>query len=674
MRGHATRSAVAVLAAVAAGCTGGSGGGGGAGGAAATGTRLERFPSGGALETYIEDVAIAEMKANVSGWAYRYPTILDASGPTFMPAPGMAAPSGGRTGGGGSAAFSTTNVQVPGVDEPDFVKNDGGHFYDLVADSLVIVDAVPADRMQVAGKAAIEGTPLSLLLHGDTAVVFSIAPAPAGMERPAPGGVPYPIYATPDVAMIAPCLPGGGCGGYVTPVVKLTVFDVSQRSAPAARREVYIEGSYVAARLAGGKLHLVTSARPPGPELEYWTNASVPPTQADIDALIAENERRIRAATLEDWTPRVLDRAAGATGATPRLALAADRCFKPAIVDGRTILAVSTFDLDAGGAPACAGIVAEAGEVYASASSLYVASYAWDYWWSFGVGSEPTDETRVHAFAIGGPTGPEYVGSGRVPGRVLDQFAMDEHAGYLRVATTTEASFQSGAPRRNHLFVLDAKSLETVGSIRDLAPDERIFSTRFLGEKGYIVTFEQIDPLFALDLADPRRPRVMGELKVEGVSTYLHPVGADHLLAIGNAIQNNRVVGLDLSVFDVSDLASPVLAHRRTLAGAYSQAQHEHKAFGYYEATRTLAVPLSDWQSSPPFAGVEVYDVSLASGFTLRGKIDHTDLATRLGWSYAPEVVRTAVIGGVLYSISNAGIKANDILDPATEHGGVVVQ
>ncbi len=642
---------------------------------------LKPFQSEPEIEKYIEDAAIREMELMVDGWAYQYPpgggggpVIMRTAGPAVMAA---SAPGAGGAGGGSSApAFSTTNNQVGGVDEPDFVKNDGEFIYKLVNQSLVIVDAWPADQIQEVGRATVEGWPSHIFLRGDRVIVISMAPPPVGMERP-DVTPPYPVYMS-RMACIAPCDPNfGGCGGsYVPPVVKLTVYDVSQRSAPAVIRETYFEGGYVDARLAGGKLHVVTTAKPPGPVLKYWQDWSIQPTQADLDAIKAENRVTIEAATLAEWLPREFDRA---TAQTPSLALGATSTFKPEVAEGRNILTLTTMDLDVTVSPANVGIVAETGEIYATASSLYVASHLWDYWWSYGVGTEPPDASMIHKFALGSDAGPQYVGTGQVDGRVLNQFAMDEWNGFVRVATTTEATATNGNPRLNHLFIMGqietgVKKLTTVGSIRDLAPNERIYATRFVGERGFIVTFRQVDPLFALDLKDPLNPRVMGELKCDGFSTYLHPVGTDHLLAIGNAADpvSGMVTGLELTVFNVSDMANPALDWRTTLAGAYSQSLYEHKAFNYFEPQTTLAIPLSDWQSG--FSGLEVYDVTVVTGFNLRGRVDHGDLAAQLGWGWQPEVSRSIIIGNAIYSVSDVGIKANEVQNPTTELGAVVIQ
>jgi beta propeller domain-containing protein len=212
--------------------------------------------------------------------------------------------------------------------------------------------------------------------------------------------------------------------------------------------------------------------------------------------------------------------------------------------------------------------------------------------------------------------------------------------------------------------------LRVVGSLTGLAPGERIFSARFEGPRGYVVTFRQIDPLFTLDLSDPARPRAVGELKIPGFSTYLHPLDADHLLAIGREVvdrpQGPVVAGLALQVFDVSDLADPRLVHKHVLgaAGSSSDALYDHKAFNYFAARATLGIPYSDW-SGPGRAfrsSLELFRVTTAGGIAPLGSVDHSDLVAPgalSGYGWTPYVRRSVMIDDFVYSISSGGLKVS---------------
>ena len=278
--------------------------------------------------------------------------------------------------------------------------------------------------------------------------------------------------------------------------------------------------------------------------------------------------------------------------------------------------------------------------------------------------------TQLHKFDISDPGGAAtYRASGRVYGAVLNSFSLGEHEDVLRVATT-ESRFDQDFQMVNHVFTLSEgddeagdRALIVLGQVADLAENERIYAVRFLGDRGFVVTFRQVDPLFTLDLSDPRQPRLIGELKVTGFSTYLHPLGEDHLLAIGEAAnEDGRVTGMQLSIFDVSDFANPTLAHTQSLGSGYSDALYEHKAFTYWPADQLLAIPVESWeeQSEEVFQGLELYGVDVDAGFSERGRITHQNLDPDRPWAH---IDRSLVIDRALYSVSNIGMKANAIED-----------
>jgi hypothetical protein len=297
--------------------------------------------------------------------------------------------------------------------------------------------------------------------------------------------------------------------------------------------------------------------------------------------------------------------------------------------------------------------------------------------------TETTPETTaVHRFAIDA-AGASYRGSGLVKGRVLNQFAMDEHQGNLRIATTTG---QLPADEvHSTLTVLSPSDggLRTVGVIDGLAPREDIRSVRFDGERGFIVTFEKTDPLFVLDLRDPRRPRVLGELKVPGFSTYMHPMDAGHLLTIGyDAADQGGFAffsGVLLQIFDVSEPRWPRLDHREVIGtrGTSSEALTDHLAFTYFAPRQLLALPMSVCEGGDPnqglygatmtFSGLMVYDVTAAAGFKLRGKISHAAAATDACWSWWTEatstVKRSIVMDDHVFSVTGAEIKVASLDD-----------
>jgi uncharacterized secreted protein with C-terminal beta-propeller domain len=280
-----------------------------------------------------------------------------------------------------------------------------------------------------------------------------------------------------------------------------------------------------------------------------------------------------------------------------------------------------------------------------------------------------------------------------VPGVVNDQFSIDERDGVIRIATTrTTWNNQNGdgvapdvwvPPTTDNLVStlrLVGEGLDVVGQTPGLAEGERIFSARFLGDIGYIVTFRQVDPLFAIDLSDPENPKVLGELKIPGFSDYMHPLGDDHLLTIGRDIDENTQVdrGTALQIFDVSDPANPIASHKTVLGEGYSEANHNHKAFNFYAAEAPdaglLAFPFVSYEGD--FSStLELWEVSAENGFNRRGAVDHSDLVINdcgtpypvedfyYYCGYQPQITRGVFIDEYIYSISYGGVRVHTVDD-----------
>jgi uncharacterized secreted protein with C-terminal beta-propeller domain len=284
--------------------------------------------------------------------------------------------------------------------------------------------------------------------------------------------------------------------------------------------------------------------------------------------------------------------------------------------------------------------------------------------------------TSIHKFILD-PSQPEpvrYAASGEVTGWILDQFSMSEHDGYLRVASTEFDWWWGGTPdveQASSVTVLaDAGRghLREVGHVGGLGPGERIFAVRFMGSRGYVVTFEQIDPLFTLDLSDPGNPTVVGELEVTGFSSYLHPIGDDWLLAVGQeADAEGRVLGLAVSIFDIRDFANPTLAHRYLIEGddrtwSWSEALSDHHAFTYHRGVLSVPVYISGEEGR--FSGLLMLTVDPEKGIAELGRIDHQDLTKS---DYRAWMRRSVYIEDAVYSLSSAGVKVNSLEDPTVE-------
>jgi uncharacterized secreted protein with C-terminal beta-propeller domain len=286
-----------------------------------------------------------------------------------------------------------------------------------------------------------------------------------------------------------------------------------------------------------------------------------------------------------------------------------------------------------------------ADDMYVSTNNIYITYVDW------------RERTVIHKISLrSGEIG--YEGQGEVPGYVLNQFSMDEYRGCFRIATTT------GWYGANHLYVLN-EDLNIIGRLENLAPGERIYSARFMGERAYLVTFKKVDPLFVIDLEDPRNPRVLGKLKIPGYSDYLHPYDETHLIGIGkdtlDAGDFAWFQGVKIALFDVSDPENPKEISKIVIGerGTESYALEDHRAFLFSRERSLLVIPIGRYSHQD----AHVFHVSLENGIVLRGTISHDDSASST-WGYSSySVKRSLYIDDVLYTISEGLVKLNSLTD-----------
>jgi uncharacterized secreted protein with C-terminal beta-propeller domain len=579
-----------------------------------------------------------------------------------------AVPWGGPEGAGGvldqPGDYTTTNTQEPGVDELDIVKTNGTHVFATERDTLHVLESWPPPATAEVAAAEIGLPSWGLFLHDDVVVTAS------GFYEP------YVDFPRP---------PGA---------VRLEMFDVSSPNSPASIRTVDVEGWLVDARLVDGDLYAVVRTFIDYPP-ELWALAwrddlglpDLPWDATDEErALVLAEARAILEPlvaevmadhTVDEYLPRIRDRNAAGPEAVPRPLLGCSSLYRPADAADWAVLSVLHLDLDADGPVTATGLVADGWTVYASARSLYVAQTSDWWWWGFTPGEM---STAIHKFELD-PSRPQpvrYAASGRVDGWILDQFSLSEHGGHLRVATTEFDWWWGTTPdeeRASAVTVLSDRgdgTLREVGRVGGLGPGEQIYAVRFMGPRGYVVTFRQIDPLFALDLSDPHFPRVVGELEVTGFSSYLHPIGDGWLLAVGmEADEEGRVLGLAVSIFDVRDPGEPKLAHRHLIEGgddawSWSEALHDHHAFTYHRGV--LSIPAYVWGPDGGFNGLIVLAADPEDGIRELGRIDHRDLETTGDRAW---MRRSLYIEDAIYSLSSAGVKVNDLHQPEIEYARV---
>lgn len=256
--------------------------------------------------------------------------------------------------------------------------------------------------------------------------------------------------------------------------------------------------------------------------------------------------------------------------------------------------------------------------------------------------------------------------TGKVAGHVINQFSMDEYGDVFRIATTTNARWSRYKDERtkssNHIFTLD-KNMNIMDQLEGLAKGERIYSTRFIGDKLYMVTFKQVDPFFVIDLSNPKKIKSLGKLKIPGFSKYLHPYDENTIIGIGQeATGRGRTTGLKISLFDVSDIKNPKEVAKFVAQGKYSRstAEYEHKAFLFSKEKNLLVIPAYsyDWNTDEGYNGAMVFNIS-KKNIKLRGIIDHSKGKQKYGAS----VERSLYIKNDLYTKSAGLLRINSLTD-----------
>lgn len=519
---------------------------------------------------------------------------------------------------GGDGDFSATNVQVAGVDEPDIIKTDGTRILAVAQGQLHYVD-VSGDQPRHRGSVRLAGESGSgwgqeIFILGDRAMVFSTSYADR-LEPVAASDLEGDHVIAEDIIFRG------------SPVSLIQEVDLSNPASMDVVSELRVEGNYLSARAVGDVVWMSMSSYPAQFQFVY---PSGPAAEAAAEAA---NKEIAATADLGAWLPAY--RFDGPDGTRAGLLPECDQLYTPAEFDGFTVLSVLSFNLaEPLGTGDAASVLADGHTLYGSGQSLYLASSTpvWDEPVVDGASvsiSAPTEWTTVaHKFSVSTDGPARYEASGTIEGHLLNQFSMDEHNGYFRVATTIGEPWDTETSE-SQVVVLEqqGRQLVEVGRVGGLGRGERIFSVRFAGDVGYVVTFRQVDPLYVLDLADPAAPSVAGELKVPGFSTYLHPLGDGLLVGVGqNADDTGRTSGTKVSLFDVGNPADPRELDVIVFPGTHSQAEWDHRAFLYWAPEEMVAIPLTryDYEGDNEFFGAVALRVN-RDGVAELGRVSHRE-------------------------------------------------
>ncbi len=578
-----------------------------------------------------------------------------------------------------------TNLQVAGVDEADFIKADSdGNLYIAQHDKLVIADAFPPQpTMPTLATIELDGQVSGVYLYETESEKLAIA------------------VVTPDYRNVAPAEDIAAVSTWFDWRSKtdLVIIDVSDPADPVVQRRLRLDGSLVSSRRVGSQIHLVQS---------FWLSAFNALSGDRLNTLFEDYRRAYNAEDdmrMQQLRDEVRGIMAGrldfgeAQGLLPTWrsiengveqtpqTMSCESVYAPDVdLNHNQLLVVSSIDLGSDPVKRVAAL-GSGWIVHATAQDLFIVQPGSFWWWD----RNQHQQSAIHHFAIGGDN-PAYLSTGLVDGYVLNSFSLDYQSPQLRVATTQSLwnrSDRGDLFSTNHLFVLedaDQGAMQIKGEVRGYAENERIFSARFVGDRGYVVTFRQIDPLFSFDLSNPASPQLVGELKIPGFSNYMHPLGETHLLTIGQDGDDAGTNGnIAIKLFDVRDPANmqEVGKYTPSQTGGYSwsDANWDHHAFTWYEPAGMLAVPFS----SSVFNGVnyEYRDSLLVLNVDINndaepvkpaGTVDHSDLLPARdcnpnafgcdtfyhGWLARPtrSLFMTEADQHYLYSLSNIGVKA----------------
>jgi uncharacterized secreted protein with C-terminal beta-propeller domain len=541
------------------------------------------------------------------------------SAPSLAPvSPGVANDAGALLAPAGN--FSQTTLQVEGVDEGDIVKADGDDLYLLHGRTLYVLDAVPAVETRIAGSLEIEGAPTELLVHDGKVVVFSYVYG----DLQTPDNPSYYYY-------------------YYPTYTKLTVIDVTGET-PDVVRESYVEGDFGSSRRHDGVVRALVrhgvKAQLDYPSIAYVNPFGDPYSQAQVDLQVDLWVQLVTDAilhsSLEDYLPSRFERVGGTLQQQP---LACNDYWLPAPgLTGAGASSVISLDLDDLAGPLhSATVVGYADRLYANDDVVLITQYDYRYY-GFRQDSEelPSQQTFIHRFDLDGAEA-RYRATGRVDGYIQSQFSLDESDGVVRVSTTEERYVRrpledgvtiltsDGPISRVLTLGAQGKQLVELGRTPDFGATEQIYATRFIGDRGYVVTFRQVDPLFVLDLSDARAPRIAGELKIPGFSNFLYPLAEHHLLSIGQDADERGVAqGLALQIFDVRDAAAPSLAHKYVILGeGYSEASYDHRAISFHPEQDLVAFPYQSYTTGA--RSLEVFRVSPDDGISRVGGVPASD-------------------------------------------------
>ncbi|CAG0962719.1 MAG: beta-propeller domain-containing protein [Candidatus Methanoperedens sp.] len=589
--------------------------------------------------------------------------------------------------------YSKTNIQVEGVDEADFVKNDRKYIYVIAQNKLVILDAFPASDATILSSTLIQGRPKDLFVNGDRLLIF-MEDTDTVYGIPEYDYMPRPRDAMKTVAM---------------------VYDISNRKNPEEVANYSISGNYFQSRMIGDNVYFIAkdtvyyyndfvdmpvimkgSARIMTPDVYYFDNPEQNYVFHTIASINIKQTDSINAKTFMMGYSDNLYVSQNNIYITYRKnmpvlyyeAQREERFYEVVMPllpqDARDkINEIKNSNLDQHEKWDKISSILE--DTFNRMTENEKQKYRDDVQKAVDEYevklAQEREKTVIQKISIDKGI-IEYKTKGEVPGSLLNQFSMDESGDYFRVATTSQFWTINSNIQYNNVYIMDS-DLKIAGKLEKIAPDERIYSTRFIGNRLYMVTFKRMDPLFVIDLTYPNNPQVLGQLKIPGFSDYLHPYDENHIIGVGKETAENEwggvsIKGVKLSLFDVSDVNDPkqIDTYEIGKAGSDSEALQDHKAFLFDKKKNLLVIPVREVTGKEQYdsrygqtvqrvwQGAYVFNITL-NGFNLKGKISHFDDFEEpfYYWGSPGAVRRSLFMDDVLYTISARKVMMNDLED-----------
>lgn len=507
---------------------------------------------------------------------------------------------------------SETNTQVENVDEADIVKVDNNYIYYISNQKVVIIRADTPDNAEKVSEIDFTNqkfSPYEIFVNNNNLIVLGNINEEISVINT------IEDTSTKDIAYA----PEYKCG--------IIIYDVSNKQLPKEARRIEIDGAYLSSRMIEDSIYLIANKY-------IYASGLIKNEIEDLD----ENNYKVHYTdTIISQEENIIDY---------------DKIYYFEQMESSNYLTMVGINLSSNEEADIQTFLGAGDLVYASEKNMYLAKTNIEYDKNYKI---QNSNTKILKFKLNNGK-IEFQIEGVIDGVVNNQFSMDEDGEYFRIATTTGDLWNLDETTSNNLYVLNEK-LEVVGKVTGFAKEEKIYSVRYIDNKAYVVTFKQTDPFFVIDLSVPTNPQIIGELKLPGYSTYLHPYDENHIIGIGYDTKEDgtRIInnGMKMVMFDISDFSNPQVLFKINIGekNTTSEITYNHKSILYSKEKNIIAFPILDYGMKQNNSSAVIYEINLEKGFILKGKI------TNLTNNYLENVERIVFVNDTYYTLSKELIK-----------------